>query len=408
MYPFYRHRFTHFVPYLAEQNHMNTHFVHNELLRRFFSGKLLPKELSFGIAHVFPQHTYGAYTSLSYRAGVLAGCTDRGDIVLRKLQPGHEASSHVTALVAGGPGSLGHVSAGTAVSLYHDGSLLVSAARDQTVCLWDVARAEVVARFPTKWPETPGRVLPVAVDLTGPGHPDPFVAVALNDGSTRLLDFRAGAFVQFTVVKRSPATCVRVSPADPGLIVTGHRDGAVMAWDLRANKNTNLSAAPTPAGLSPDRAPNPHAATVIALAKRRGVMPQAPGLRAHTQSVTDAAFTPDGTTLFTAASDGSILRWACPTFPSPVTVHPPRPPTHLAVDPAGVTLVGAGADLWVTDHAGRILADVRGAMGRVGALAIYPGTHGAGVAFSSEQSVYIAKTRWTVDDDEEEDDSQHG
>jgi hypothetical protein len=210
----------------------------------------------------------------------------------------------------------GHSESIRTVAFSPDGKLLASGGNDSrppcVVELWDVATGK--ARTVNVAVGTPKSLMSLAFP---PGREDR-LAVGL-DADVHMID--VGTAKESYVLKQpGPVLAVAFSPDGRWLAAASGTDGRVMLWDWQWGRL---------------------AAT----------------LPAHTQYVTDLAFSPDGRQLLTAGADGPVKLWDVSRDPPNVvsTLMPhilavwkqSGAPLHAAFSPDGQTVAVAGPDLTI-------------------------------------------------------------
>ncbi|MFJ8195100.1 trypsin-like peptidase domain-containing protein [Streptomyces sp. NPDC096094] len=274
----------------------------------------------------------------------------------------------------------GHEAKVASVEFSPDGKTLVTSAHDGTARLWDVQGRRQVALFDGG----SGQV------HTAVFSPDGRTLVTSHDQwASRVWDVRTR---KQTAVLAGAGGPVVFSP-DGTIIATGGRQGKVIFWDARSQRRTGeLQVHRSDDGVSlHDLALSPDGTTLaVSLLgfkvsesdeSRVQLWDVAEGrrtatLKGHTGQVTSLAFSPDGDTLATGASDATTRLWDVRSRRSTSTLTGPSGTVFaLAFTPDGRTLASGGQDrsvrLW--DVGDRTAVTVlNGHTGGVDALAFSP------------------------------------
>ncbi|KAJ4458623.1 putative DNA excision repair protein ERCC-8 [Paratrimastix pyriformis] len=164
-----------------------------------------------------------------------------------------------------------------------DNGLFVSGSMDQTVHVWDTNTMDAIATFPSEQPVLSLSMSPIAVTHA-------LVAVATQCPEVRLLDMRAGAFVQVMRGHQDHVLDVRWAGDSETLLFSASKDGSVRLWDIHPTAFSR--AAP----------------------------------RAHEEWVNCLEMTADGTGLLSFGRDGCLRWWDLMRMKAPYGSPPPQPP----------------------------------------------------------------------------------
>ncbi|GHJ03916.1 hypothetical protein TPA0906_57810 [Streptomyces olivaceus] len=286
----------------------------------------------------------------------------------------------------------GHTAEVGSVAFSPDGKTLVTSGHDSTIRLWDMAGRRQIASLDGRSSQT----------HTAAFSPDGRMLVTSHDGwKVRVWDVRTRKQTAVLTGAGSPA----VFSPDGATIATGGQQGQVLLWDARTSRKTGeLQIHSSKDGASPhDLAFSPDGTTLavsvlgfrvskseesqVQLWDVRERRPTAT-LKGHTGQVTSLAFSPDGDTLATGASDATMHLWDVAGHRSMATLTGHSGTVFaLAFSPDGRTLASGGQDrtvrLW--DVGARAAVTVlNGHSGIVDALAFSP--DGATLASGSEDA----------------------
>ncbi|MBB4710203.1 WD40 repeat protein [Streptomyces luteogriseus] len=274
----------------------------------------------------------------------------------------------------------GHTKGVRSVSFSPDGKTLATSGNDGTARLWDVLRRRQVASLDDHSSQ---------VD-TAAFSPDGRALITSHGGSkARLWDVHTREQTATLTGVGAPA----VFSPDGATIATGSQQGKVLLWDARTHQKidelqvhrSNDGASPHGLALSPDG--KTLAVTVFGFRASKsdqsevqlwdvGKGRRIATLKGHTGQVTSLAFSPDGATLTTGASDATVRLWDV-RGRRPVATLTGHSGTvfALAFSPDGRTLASGGQDrtvrLWDVRERTAVTV-LNGHTGFVDALAFSP------------------------------------
>ncbi|WP_217246910.1 trypsin-like peptidase domain-containing protein [Streptomyces sp. AC602_WCS936] len=273
-----------------------------------------------------------------------------------------------------------HAAEVAAVDFSPDGRTLLTSAYDGTARLWDVRGRRQVASLDSRGSQV----------LAAEFSPDGRTVVTSHDGwKGRVWDVRTR---RQTAVLAGAGSPVVFSP-DGDTIATGGRQGKVLFWDARTHRKTGeLQVHRGDDGVSlHDLVISPDGRTLAVSIIGSGVSAsdesevqlwdltegrRTATLKGHTGQVTSLAFSPDGDTLATGASDATTRLWDVRARRSTATLTGPSGTVFaLAFSPDGRTLASGGQDrtVWLWDVRERTAVTVlNGHTGDVDALAFSP------------------------------------
>lgn len=196
-----------------------------------------------------------------------------------------------------GPGGKITHRTGTHIHQYHgvavspDGSRMITANRDHTARLWDIASGQCLMVFHGHTDELRRAA------FTNDGR---YAATCANDGTLRLWNCTTGACVLVLNGHKGNVTAITVSPDDKYL-VSGGADGTLRLWSLPSGACDHVV---TPTG----------------------------------GPIARALITKDGGTLVTLDSNGTVYRWAFPDVRKPFRIIEGRFPNRVG----DIALAGDG------------------------------------------------------------------
>ena len=263
-----------------------------------------------------------------------------------------------------------------------DGSRLAAADFGGGLRIWDVARGKALV----------GGTAHTEIASGVAFRPDGLaVATVGGDGALRLWNVGSGALLAEARAHTRPATDLAFTP-DGSQIVTGGLDGLIAVWtydhgtsglkQLRSGGNAQLEVGqggfdltvhPSVGVATVDFSPD---GTLLAiggdsgtvLIRRYPSLDLVRTLRGHTQSLTRAGFSPDGTRLVTASLDGSARVWDVSTGKA---LHVFRGPYPRGVLAAAFSPDGRVVAVGSRDHHVDVWDAVTGA--KLGSLPDQPG-----------------------------------
>ncbi|MBP8258649.1 MAG: protein kinase [Verrucomicrobia bacterium] len=197
-----------------------------------------------------------------------------------------------------------------------DGRRILTAARDNTACVWDAATSQPVTA-PLRHDPTrikPGEFMAGVHPLVAAFSPDGRrVATGSIDGAARIWDAAAGVPLTAPMLHSNWISWVVFSP-DGSRVATACKDGVARLWDSLTGKPLGVelqhdawinSVEFSPDGLLVVTASDARAACIWETATGK---PAGPPLR-HQREVNHAVFSPDGRKVATASVDGRAQVW---------------------------------------------------------------------------------------------------
>ena len=114
----------------------------------------------------------------------------------------------------------------TSLGSSHDGTLLVSKDRYDSVDLWDVQTGGVIRTFDC---DTSGLVASISPDGTT-------IALGTDNGTIHLWDVRTGKRHSIETGWDHPVECIKFSPVDPQRFISSSSNGTVQQWNVAGQK----------------------------------------------------------------------------------------------------------------------------------------------------------------------------
>ncbi len=187
-----------------------------------------------------------------------------------------------------------------------DGRTLAATAGggDRTVWLWDVETGQLRAPFD----DFTDTVQSVAFSPDGS-----VLATGASDGTVRLLDVATGRMRRILTGSADGAEALAFSP-DGRILATGRRGGAIHMWDLSAGRERPALIGHGDAVLA--MAFSDDGTTLVTSSEDRTTRVWDPTLgeirrtlAGQTDAVSSLAFSPDGSTIATGSDDGTVRLW---------------------------------------------------------------------------------------------------
>ncbi|SCF49150.1 WD40 repeat [Micromonospora matsumotoense] len=267
----------------------------------------------------------------------------------------------------------GHTDQVSSVAFAPDGTRLASAGWDGTVRLWNRGTGQQIASIAHST-----RVQAVAFSPDGR-----WLASAADDGTVVLRDPRTGRAAGSPIKTRSSIRALAFDPTGTKLVTGGQR-GDVTLWDVGRRRPTGL-----PAGSDPvlTVAISPGGTRVAAAGIDRtarlwdpaALVPVGPPITGHSGTVWSASFNADGRVLATGGADGRIRLWdsttgAPTTAPRPLDGGQSLPVTTAGTSTLTATVDGAGTvRLWEATTDQPYGVPLPGSAGAVSHVAADPG-----------------------------------
>ncbi|MFI6500538.1 hypothetical protein [Nonomuraea typhae] len=234
----------------------------------------------------------------------------------------------------------GHTNAISEVNFSPDGRILVTAGKDETLMVWDVARGTRLATLTahSTWLRT--------ADFSPDGR---LLASGGDDGDVVLWQVATGARLAVLSGHDGPVRDLAFSP-DGRTLASAGVDRKVVFWDVAGR--TAVARVPGHSGYVQTLAFSPDGRLLATGSADRTIglwdarrHTQLGVLSGHTQSVDGLAFSPDGRTLATASPDQTIMVWdvARRTRMTALTGHTGQART-VVFSSDGQRLISAGHD----------------------------------------------------------------
>ncbi len=245
--------------------------------------------------------------------------------------------------VIGGRVVDGHRHQILAADLSSDGRLIITASRDRTARLWDVATGQAAGRL-----EEGHAIPPSSALFFADGKK---LATASLGGNVRIWDVATGA--QTLSISAPGARAAMAVSRDGRSVLTGGGEGTVMAalWDAQSGQPIRQFVGQTANVTAVAFSPDDQMVFCGDSVGRCWLFRAADGqllwkARRHSREISSAAFLPDGRTILTASLDNSVGRWDAATGEelSSLLLKHPDAVTSLAVSPDGRHALTACAD----------------------------------------------------------------
>ena len=264
-----------------------------------------------------------------------------------------------------------HTNDVTAVSITPDGRIIISAGRDSTLHVWDLATGEhlnTCDRYRTEM---------TAVAVTPDNR---CILSGSDDGTLWLWDLSTAQYLRIFEKHNDSVEAVAVAP-NGRFAISGSRDESLKMWDLATAQSlrsfTGHAAAVTAVAITPD-------SSVMVSGSRDATLrlwTLATGkcfrvIRGHAAGITALALTSNTRYVVSGSEDGTLWLWEVATAKClRVLKGHHRKVTSVAVAPSGRFIVSGSADqtvrLW-DFMTGRCLRTFRGHDGEVTSVTIAP------------------------------------
>jgi WD40 repeat protein/serine/threonine protein kinase len=213
---------------------------------------------------------------------------------------------------------VGHTNWVLAVAFSPDGRILASSGIEASVFLWDVVAGELFEQFPTGHG---GWTRSLAFSANGQ-----VIATANTDGTVRLWETATRNMISQPLQAHvNEVWSVAFSPTE-FLLASGNIDGSVLTWDITSatapartrfvsvNEITVVAASADgewiASGEGSDTAASPEGTVRIWNAESGELRHSMSG---HAGPITDVAFSPDGSQVISAGSEGLLMLWDAAT-----------------------------------------------------------------------------------------------